>query len=115
MHGGRSQIYMGIWLTDNGVDIGPVTFANLVMADAAAAMVSGQVAAAELWEPLRGRSTAPLTAGGACSSCAPSSSASALPVSVIYAELTRILRTKLRESGNALFRCVCGAPRHLRV
>ena len=55
MQGGLSQIYMGIWLTDNGVDIGKVTFANLVMDDAAAAMVSGKVAAAELWEPFGGK------------------------------------------------------------
>jgi NitT/TauT family transport system substrate-binding protein len=51
MQGGLSQIYMGIWLTDNGVDVSKVTFANLIMDDAAAAMVSGKVAAAELWEP----------------------------------------------------------------
>jgi NitT/TauT family transport system substrate-binding protein len=53
--GGLSQIYMGIWLTDNGVDLGKVTFANLIMDDAAAAMVSGKVAAAELWEPFGGK------------------------------------------------------------
>jgi NitT/TauT family transport system substrate-binding protein len=51
MQGGLSQIYMGIWLTEGGVDISQVTFANLIMDDAAAAMVSGKVAAAELWEP----------------------------------------------------------------
>jgi NitT/TauT family transport system substrate-binding protein len=55
MQGGLSQIYMGIWLNDNGVDIGQVKFMNLVMDDAAAAMISGKVAGAELWEPFGGK------------------------------------------------------------
>jgi NitT/TauT family transport system substrate-binding protein len=55
MQGGLSQIYMGIWLDEHGVDTGKVTFANLIMDDAAAAMVSGKVAAAELWEPFAGK------------------------------------------------------------
>lgn len=55
MQGGLSQIYMGIWLDEHGVDVQKVTFANLIMDDAAAAMVSGKVAAAELWEPFAGK------------------------------------------------------------
>lgn len=51
MQGGLSQIYMGIWLDEQGVDVQTVAFQNLVMDDAAAAMVSGKVAGAELWEP----------------------------------------------------------------
>jgi NitT/TauT family transport system substrate-binding protein len=55
MQGGLSQIYMGIWLDEHGVDAQKVSFANLIMDDAAAAMVSGKVAAAELWEPFAGK------------------------------------------------------------
>jgi NitT/TauT family transport system substrate-binding protein len=42
---------MGIWLEDNGVTIDQVQFVNLIMDDAVGAMLSGEVAAAEFWEP----------------------------------------------------------------
>ena len=51
MEGGLSHIMMGIWLEQNGVKWDEVEMVNLYAADAAAAMVSGQVAAAELWAP----------------------------------------------------------------
>ncbi len=51
LEGGLTQIFMGIWLEDNGVSIDEVQFVNLIMDDAVGAMLSGQVAAAEFWEP----------------------------------------------------------------
>ena len=51
LEGGLTQIYMGIWLEQNGVSIKDVTFTNLIMDDAMAAMLSGQVAGGEFWEP----------------------------------------------------------------
>jgi NitT/TauT family transport system substrate-binding protein len=51
LEGGLSQLFMGIWLEENGVGIGEVEFVNLIMDDAVAAMVGGGVAAAEFWEP----------------------------------------------------------------
>jgi NitT/TauT family transport system substrate-binding protein len=51
LEGGLTQIFMGIWLEDNGVGIDQVQFVNLIMDDAVGAMLSGQVAAAEFWEP----------------------------------------------------------------
>ncbi len=51
LEGGLTQIFMGIWLEDNGVSIDQVQFVNLIMDDAVGAMLSGQVAAAEFWEP----------------------------------------------------------------
>lgn len=51
LEGGLTQIYMGIWLEENGVAFDQVTYTNLIMDDAVAAMVSGKVAAAEFWEP----------------------------------------------------------------
>ncbi len=51
LEGGLSHIMMGIWLEQNGVKWNEVEMVNLYAADAAAAMVSGQVAAAELWAP----------------------------------------------------------------
>lgn len=51
LEGGLSQIFVGIWLENNGVTIDQVEFANLVMDDATAAMLSGQVAGGEFWEP----------------------------------------------------------------
>jgi NitT/TauT family transport system substrate-binding protein len=51
LEGGLSQIYMGIWLEDNGLSIDDVQFVNLIMDDAVAAMLSGDVAAGEFWEP----------------------------------------------------------------
>jgi NitT/TauT family transport system substrate-binding protein len=51
LEGGLTQIYMGIWLENNGLKFDDVTYVNVIMDDAVAAMVSGEVAAAELWEP----------------------------------------------------------------
>lgn len=51
LEGGLSQIYMGIWLEENGLSIEDVQFVNLIMDDAVSAMLSGEVAAAEFWEP----------------------------------------------------------------
>lgn len=51
LEGGLTQIFMGIWLEDNGVSIDQVQFVNLIMDDAVGAMLSGNVAAAEFWEP----------------------------------------------------------------
>lgn len=51
LEGGLTQIYMGIWLEENGVDFKEVEFSNLIMDDAVSAMLSGEVAAGEFWEP----------------------------------------------------------------
>ncbi|MDF1859057.1 MAG: ABC transporter substrate-binding protein [Verrucomicrobiales bacterium] len=51
LEGGLTQIYMGIWLEENGVAFDKVKYTNLIMDDAVAAMVSGKVAAGEFWEP----------------------------------------------------------------
>lgn len=51
LEGGLSHIMMGIWLEQNGVKWDEVEMVNLIAGDAAAAMMSGQVAAAELWSP----------------------------------------------------------------
>ena len=51
LEGGLSQIYMAIWLEQQGIKWDEVEMVNLFAGDAAAAMVSGQVAAAELWDP----------------------------------------------------------------
>ena len=55
LEGGLSQIYMAIWLEQNGVSWDEVEMVNLIAGDAAAAMISGQVAAAELWDPFGGQ------------------------------------------------------------
>jgi NitT/TauT family transport system substrate-binding protein len=51
LEGGLTQIYMGIWLEQNGLKFNDVTYVNVIMDDAVGAMVSGEVAAGELWEP----------------------------------------------------------------
>lgn len=51
LEGGLTQIFMGIWLEENGVKFDEVKYTNVIMDDAVAAMVSGQVAAGEFWEP----------------------------------------------------------------
>ncbi len=51
LEGGLSHIMVGILLEQNGIDVGDVQMVNLIAADAAAAMISGQVAAASLWSP----------------------------------------------------------------
>ncbi len=51
LEGGLTQIYMGIWLEENGVKFDEVKYTNVIMDEAVAAMVSGKVAAGEFWEP----------------------------------------------------------------
>lgn len=51
MVGGLPQIMMGIYLENNGVPFDSVEYVNVIMDQAAAAMIGGTVAAAELWEP----------------------------------------------------------------
>ncbi len=51
LEGGLSQIMVAIWLEENGVSVDDVEMVNLIAGDAAAAMTSGQIAAAELWDP----------------------------------------------------------------
>ncbi|HVH07839.1 MAG TPA: ABC transporter substrate-binding protein [Myxococcota bacterium] len=55
LEGGLSQIYMGIFLERSGLAFNDVTYVNLVSDDAAAAMVSGDVAGGEFWEPYGGQ------------------------------------------------------------
>ncbi|MGB6220680.1 ABC transporter substrate-binding protein [Haloferula sp.] len=55
LEGGLTQIYMGIWLENNGVKFDEVKYTNVIMDDAVAAMVSGSVAAGEFWEPFGGK------------------------------------------------------------
>lgn len=51
MVGGLPQIMMGIYLERNGVPFDSVEYVNVIMDQAAAAMIGGTVAGAELWEP----------------------------------------------------------------
>ena len=51
LEGGLSQIYAGWWLEQNGVDPTDVEYVNLIMDDAASAMISGEAEAGEFWEP----------------------------------------------------------------
>jgi len=51
LEGGLTQIFMAIWLEDNGVSFDQVNYRNLIMDDAVSAMVGGNIAAAEFWEP----------------------------------------------------------------
>ena len=51
LEGGLSQLYMAIWLEQNGVKYDEVEYVNLIMDDAVAAMAGGDVAAAEFWDP----------------------------------------------------------------
>lgn len=55
LEGGLTQIFMGIWLENNGLKFDDVKYVNVVMDDAVAAMVSGKVAAGEFWEPFGGQ------------------------------------------------------------
>tara|TARA_R100000027_G_scaffold67340_1_gene65675 strand:- start:42380 stop:43420 length:1041 start_codon:yes stop_codon:yes gene_type:complete len=54
LEGGLTQVFMALWLEKNGVKFDEVDYVNVIMDDAVAAMVSGQVAAAEFWEPFGG-------------------------------------------------------------
>ncbi len=51
LEGGLTQIFMGIWLEENGITIDQVEFVNVIMDEAVGAMLSGDVAAGEFWEP----------------------------------------------------------------
>jgi len=51
LEGGLAQIFMGIWLEENGVPFDKVKYTNVIMDDAVAAMVGGNVAGGEFWEP----------------------------------------------------------------
>ncbi|MCP5072731.1 MAG: ABC transporter substrate-binding protein [Rhodobacteraceae bacterium] len=51
LEGGLAQIYMAMWLEQNGVKFDAVKYRNIIADDAFAAMVGGSVAASEFWEP----------------------------------------------------------------
>ena len=51
LEGGLAQLYMAIWLEQNGVAYDQVEYVNLIMDDAASAMIGGDVLAAEFWDP----------------------------------------------------------------
>ncbi len=51
MEGGLSQLFVAIWLEKNGMSYKDVEFVNLIMDDAAAAMIGGDVALGEFWAP----------------------------------------------------------------
>lgn len=51
LEGGLSQIYAGWWLEQNGVDPNDVEYINIIMDDAASAMIAGEAEAGEFWEP----------------------------------------------------------------
>ena len=55
MEGGLSQIYMAIFLEKNGLKFDDVEYVNLIMDDAAGAMIGGTTAAGEFWEPFGGQ------------------------------------------------------------
>lgn len=54
LEGGLTQVFMALWLEKNGVKYDEVSYVNVIMDDAVAAMVSGEVAAGEFWEPFGG-------------------------------------------------------------
>ncbi len=51
LEGGLTQIFMAVWLEKNGVSFDQVKYVNVIMDDAVAAMVSGDVKAGEIWDP----------------------------------------------------------------
>ena len=51
LEGGLTQIFMGIWLEQQGIGIDEVQFVNVIMDEAVGAMLGGDVAAGEFWEP----------------------------------------------------------------
>lgn len=51
MVGGLPQIFLGMYLEQNGVPFDSVEYVNVIMDQAAAALIGGTVAVAELWEP----------------------------------------------------------------
>lgn len=54
LEGGLTQIYLAVWLDKNGVKFNQVKYVNVIMDDAVAAMVNGDVKAAAVWEPFGG-------------------------------------------------------------
>ncbi|MGD9742574.1 MAG: ABC transporter substrate-binding protein [Dongiaceae bacterium] len=58
MVGGLPQIMLGIYLEKNGVPFDSVEYVNVIMDQAAAAMIGGTVGAAELWEPFASQALA---------------------------------------------------------
>ena len=51
VEGGLAQIYVAMWLERNGHPFDSVKYANIIADDAFAAMIGGDVAASEFWEP----------------------------------------------------------------
>ena len=51
LEGGLAQIYVAMWLEQNGIKFDSVNYVNIIADDAFAAMVGGSVAASEFWEP----------------------------------------------------------------
>ncbi|UWQ93577.1 ABC transporter substrate-binding protein (plasmid) [Rhodobacteraceae bacterium M382] len=51
LEGGLSQIFVAMWLEQNGLAYDSVTYRNIIADDAFAAMIGGGVAASEFWEP----------------------------------------------------------------
>jgi NitT/TauT family transport system substrate-binding protein len=58
MVGGLPQIMMGIYLENSGVPFDSVEYVNVIMDQGAAAMISGTIAAAQLWEPFASQTLA---------------------------------------------------------
>ena len=51
LEGGLAQIFVAMWLEQNGLKFDDVNYVNIIADDAFAAMVGGSVAASEFWEP----------------------------------------------------------------
>lgn len=51
LEGGLAQIFVAMWLEQNGVPFDSVNYKNIIADDAFAAQVGGSVAASEYWEP----------------------------------------------------------------
>jgi len=51
VEGGLAQIYVAMWLEKNGHPFDSVEYVNIIADDAFAAMIGGDVAASEFWEP----------------------------------------------------------------
>jgi NitT/TauT family transport system substrate-binding protein len=51
LEGGLSQLFVGIYLEQNGMSHDDVNYVNIIADDAFAAQISGNIAASEYWEP----------------------------------------------------------------
>ena len=51
VEGGLAQIFVAMWLERNGFKFDSVNYKNIIADDAFAAMIGGDVAASEFWEP----------------------------------------------------------------